>query len=908
MPQYNPETMQYEETDNERKQRERLGNTEVGKKEVTTYADGSQTHTTTQEVPAPGFFDKLGTEVSQAGTNFVNNIQNAPNNFANNVQQGFKNVTNAPSNFVNNVSNLGNTQPQASQQPIGPVAPTQTQPAFTPNYSLSTGEGAPGLRYGQAFAPQEAMQPITPVAPVNPQQFNQQAYNASIGAQESGNRPNIGMHNPALSSAYGQYGLTNAAYQDARRLNPNLPTDITQATPEQQTTALNSYTQQNAKALQGYGIQPNQNNLQAAHFLGAKGLNDYLSTGYISPQAAAANGGIENVKRIVDQRLGGQAAAASGATGRPLAMPGEGVAVATGNGVLGTQSMNQPAEAPAPVNPEQLSQYNLATGYGNQGIRMPGIQPGQPAPITNTTTMGINAYQQAQNDIPSLLKLSTDDNQPEFIRQRAGDQAMQLYKNKRDEQTATEKLATLTPKQVADVAQGRDKSSVGDWLQYLLFKHVGLTDLANEKGEQLGIGHKWQGAMDAEGNAGMVQYTASGKPLMGIKEDGTQMSPAELTAYASMGDSKNIHVGATPHHGIVNGETHTFATRTVNGQMQYKDSSVPDSKWSTKAPEGFSTLGYQDPQHLKGLSAASAVSTKMEKANADAMAVGGRPLYTPQQIADAKNSSYMGMTGKQFPGMNAPISNAPISNVPITNAPAANAPAVNAPVANAPVANAPVANAPAVNAPKSQAQSILDYESPPPVGPTTPAKIALQNEVQKLAQEQGKTYDAGQYKILNKTRQDFITGPQGKIVSSMNTAVAHLDTLDDAGKALHSGQIPISNKIVKEFATQLGLPQYTSFESIKHVVGSEIAKAVAGSGGSALADRQAIEKEFDSASSPDQLNGVIGRYKELMAGQLISQKQTFVSSGLKAEEFDRKLLPRTQKVINGTQAPTRSTW
>ena len=106
----------------------------------------------------------------------------------------------------------------------------------------------------------------------------------------------------------------------------------------------------------------------------------------------------------------------------------------------------------------------------------------------------------------------------------------------------------------------------------------------------------------------------------------------------------------------------------------------------------------------------------------------------------------------------------------------------------------------------------------------------------------------------------------------------------------------------------MGLPQYTNFESIKHVVGSEIAKAVSGSVGSALADRQAIEKEFDSASSPDQLQGVVTKYKELMAGQLISQKQTFVSSGLKAEEFDRKLLPRTQKVINGTQAPTRSTW
>ena len=226
MPQYNPETNQYEETDDERKQREALGNTEVATQQVKTYADGSQTHTTTQEVPAPGFFDKLGTAVSQAGTNFVNNIQNAPENFVNNLKQGVENIQNAPSNFVNSVSNLGNTQPQASQQPIGPVIPTQTQPAFTPNYSLSTGEGAPGLRYGQAFVPQTtnaSEQPAQPVQPVNPQQV-QQSNNAKIIAQnESSSNPNIGYHyqpdsnGNRVSSAYGMFGITAPAYKDIQK-------------------------------------------------------------------------------------------------------------------------------------------------------------------------------------------------------------------------------------------------------------------------------------------------------------------------------------------------------------------------------------------------------------------------------------------------------------------------------------------------------------------------------------------------------------------------------------------------------------------------------------------------------------------------------------------------------------------
>ena len=160
-----------------------------------------------------------------------------------------------------------------------------------------------------------AGQPVTPVAPAD--------YNARIAGMESGSRPDIGYHSPGKSTAYGTYGMTQAAYADARRANPNLPSDITQATPEQQTQAQNAYTQQNAKYLQSYGVEVNPNTLAAAHFLDAKGLSDYLKTGQISEAAARANGGIENVKRIVDSRLGGQAAPASGAVAQQNLMPGE---------------------------------------------------------------------------------------------------------------------------------------------------------------------------------------------------------------------------------------------------------------------------------------------------------------------------------------------------------------------------------------------------------------------------------------------------------------------------------------------------------------------------------------------------------------------------------------------------------
>ncbi len=83
-----------------------------------------------------------------------------------------------------------------------------------------------------------------PASPINPMD-----YNASIARQESGARPDIGYHDRNKGSAYGTYGMTSAGYEDARRVDPSLPADITQATLEQQTAAQNAYTQQNAKYL-----------------------------------------------------------------------------------------------------------------------------------------------------------------------------------------------------------------------------------------------------------------------------------------------------------------------------------------------------------------------------------------------------------------------------------------------------------------------------------------------------------------------------------------------------------------------------------------------------------------------------------------------------------------------------------
>jgi len=401
----------------------------------------------------------------------------------------------------------------------------QTQEIKT--YGDGTVEETTKTEYAPAVQ-QVAMEPVAPVAPVQqmpvaqpvamPQPVDPAEYNRQIAQQESGSRPDIGFHNQNKSSAYGTYGLTNAAYQDARKLNPNLPADITQATPEQQTAAQNAFTQQNARYLKAYGVEPTQQNLAAAHFLGAKGLSDYMKTGYISPQAAAANGGEENVRRIVNQRLGGEAAPASAAA-QP-ATPAQ-------------PTMEQPAAD---------SQYSLATGTAP---KLGFVSP--PAGAAQQSAQYISNYQAVQDDPMKLLALRGDESAPKFIRERAGEQAFELMNKEVQQKTAERQAQQLA----AAAATGDRKASntiarelqnqEGSWLKMIL---LGFIDpkLAGEEAVKLGIGNKWATTTDADGKPAMIQVNAKGLPLKGYTADGNEIATKDLVRYAAGGKQRELDI------------------------------------------------------------------------------------------------------------------------------------------------------------------------------------------------------------------------------------------------------------------------------------------------------------------------------------------------------------------------------
>jgi hypothetical protein len=366
--------------------------------------------------------------------------------------------------------------------------------------------------------------PVVQTAPsATPAPTMPQDYNKRIAQMESGGRDDIGYHDRSKSSAYGKYGITDKAWADAQRANPALAgVRKEQANPEQMEMAQNTVTNNNARYLNKLGVEVNPNTLAAAHFIGAQGLANYLRDGTISESAIRANGGYDKTKRIIDQRLGGVAAPASGAAQQQAQRPQAVAPVAP------------PVEAPqaAPAEPAPVSPYSLSTGQPSIGLKVPSAQP---APTASPASQAINTYQAVQDDPMALLKLRNDETVPAFIRERAGNQAYELLNRERKTaaaETQVEKMvASGDQSAIAKTLASKPKTEEGSFLKAVLYARLGLNDLAAEEQMKLGAGAKWTTVTGPNGENALVKVAANGRPLEGVKADGSALSDNELVQF-----------------------------------------------------------------------------------------------------------------------------------------------------------------------------------------------------------------------------------------------------------------------------------------------------------------------------------------------------------------------------------------
>ena len=129
---------------------------------------------------------------------------------------------------------------------------------------------------------------------------------------------------------------------------------------------------------------------------------------------------------------------------------------------------------------------------------------------------------------------------------------------------------------------------------------------------------------------------------------------------------------------------------------------------------------------------------------------------------------------------------------------------------------------------------------------------------------------------------------QDNIIAA-NTALQHLDVLQQAAANLNTGDVVAINNFVQTVATEFGRPEAVDFNSAKEVVADELVKAVIGTGGG-VTDRVAAKDKLKASMSPEQMAGVVAVQKGLLAGRLDSLHRAYYET-TQANDFARYLSP-----------------
>lgn len=380
----------------------------------------------------------------------------------------------------------------------------------------------PELQRQQA-AYQQTVAPVA--APVSPEQM------AYTRQQESGGRRDIGYHFPTdaqgkrTSSAFGPYGITEAAYKDIAKQDPSLAKPITEWTQEEHDRGYNTLVGRNQARLTQLGIEPTGGALQLSHLLGPDGAAKFLKTGQVSEAAAAANGGAERLKQIASGRFAGGASASSGAA---QAQPAKAQAaqVQPQMGPVSPEQVDQQAQ----VLSQQLQQ--LAESQSTTPPPNSFDEFGNPvfSPQQANLDIHLNAYQGVQDSPDQLLNLSKDPTLPDWLKDRSRNRAADLIIEQRKEAQAQKEASELDENKIARIM--RERRGEGSRVKGMLYAAFGLTDLANEEKYKLGIGT--DKADTINGEPVVIKVAANGKAIDGINAvTGKELTAKEIAMYNS---------------------------------------------------------------------------------------------------------------------------------------------------------------------------------------------------------------------------------------------------------------------------------------------------------------------------------------------------------------------------------------
>lgn len=186
----------------------------------------------------------------------------------------------------------------------------------------------------------------------------------------------------------------------------------------------------------------------------------------------------------------------------------------------------------------------------------------------------------------------------------------------------------------------------------------------------------------------------------------------------------------------------------------------------------------------------------------------------------------------------------------------------------------------------------------PVIDPDDPEQTILMKAIDAANQRAG-TPASIAYQTDKAVTRYMTSGAGASNITYFNTAMDHLRLLQQAGDALQNGDLPTFNRLSNNFATATGSPAPTNFDAVKAAVAGEISKTFKGTGATDQ-EISEVNATINNAQSPDQIQGAIGYYIQLMQGKMSALKGQYDAGRSGRPNFGNNQPPPSDQNPKGT--------
>ena len=197
--------------------------------------------------------------------------------------------------------------------------------------------------------------------------------------------------------------------------------------------------------------------------------------------------------------------------------------------------------------------------------------------------------------------------------------------------------------------------------------------------------------------------------------------------------------------------------------------------------------------------------------------------------------------------------------------------------------------------------------------PTGTALRSPQNQrMLQMMQQYDPNFDAVNYAARAKTRQDFASGKSAQNLTSFNTTMAHIDTLDKAIDGLGNSDYTWVNQAKNAAAGPLGMVKQQEalkkFTLAKTAAVDELTRAFRGTGGN-VHDLVQWEKSLSEADSPKALKAATKQALGLLEGRINALGEQYNRGMGTTKDGISLLSPKAQAAyrrLTGEEPPSAS--